>query len=112
MGLMERAILAEAVEIKVEQLGDKGFYDNKGNWIAGKSEPLTVKATVQPMSGSDLKDVPEGVRSEVNRCVWTTYSLQNDQTLVYKDETHRVLHIWERRQDNFTKAAIGKVKNK
>lgn len=112
MGLMEQAILAEATDIQIEPSSTEGIYDIKGNWIAGSSDPVTVKATVQPISGNDLKDAPEGVRSEINRCVWTTYLLQNDQRLVYEGETYRVLHIWERRGDNFTKAAIGKVKSR
>lgn len=86
-------------------------YDTNGNGVKGaNANPVDIQADVQPASGKMLQDLPEGVRDEVNHFMWTTYDLQNDHRITYDGDDHRVVKIWKRRSDGFTKAAIGKLK--
>lgn len=86
-------------------------YDTNGNGVKGEeNDPVDIEADVQPVDGKTLQDLPEGVRDEVNHVMWTPYDLQNDHVVVYNDDQHRVVKTWPRRSDNFTKAAIGRLK--
>ena len=86
-------------------------YDSKGNGVKGADvDPVDIAADVQPTTGKMLQDLPEGVREEVNHFIWTPYDLQNDHVVIYDGDRHRVVKLWPRRSDGFTKAAIGKLK--
>lgn len=84
-------------------------YDADGNGVKGaESAPVDIKADVQPVSGKTLQDLPEGVRDEVEHVLWTPFDLQTDHVVLFQGNRHRVVKIWSRREDGFTKAAIGK----
>lgn len=86
-------------------------YDGDGNGVKGSdADPVDIQADVQPATGKMLQDLPEGVRDQVDHMIWTPYDLQNDHVIVYDGDRHRVVKTWPRRSDNFTKAAIGKLK--
>lgn len=86
-------------------------YDADGNGVKGAdADPVDIQADVQPATGKALQDLPEGVRDEVNHFLWTPYDLQDDHTILFEGDRHRVVKIWRRRSDGFTKAAIGKLK--
>jgi len=87
-------------------------YDGNGNAVLGnEADPVDIQGDVQPASGRMLQDLPEGVRDQVEYMVWTSYDLQNDEVIVYNEQRYRVIKIWPRREDDFTKAAIGVLEN-
>lgn len=87
-------------------------YDVNGNGVKGAdNDPVDIEADIQPVTGKTLQDLPEGMREEVEHFLWTPYDLKTDHKVVYKGLTHRVFKTWERREDGFTKAAIGVIKD-
>lgn len=90
---------------------DADNYDESGYALKGEADDaVPIEADVQPATGRNLVDVAEGVREEVSYMIWTPYDLKNDHTIVYNGENFRVVALWPRREDNFTKAAIGRLK--
>lgn len=87
-------------------------YDESGNGVKGGENPaVDIQGDVQPATGKMLKDLAEGVRDQVDHMVWTSYDLKNDHVVVYDGQRHRVVDSWPRRQDGFTKAAIGVIES-
>jgi hypothetical protein len=85
-------------------------HDADGNGVKGAaSDPVAIDADVQPAAGKVLRDLPEGVRDESSHVVWTPFDLQLDHIVVYEGKNHRVVEIYPRRSDGFTKAAIARV---
>jgi len=84
-------------------------YDSGGNAVLGSDTTTSIRATIQPVSGSMLRDLPEGVRSVVSDVLWSRTALQLDDVLAFDGEDHRVVHVWQRRKDGFTKAAVKRV---
>lgn len=53
-----------------------GTYDANGKFVAGATSTLAgVVATVQPVSGRQLRDVPEGQRGDELRVIYTETEL-------------------------------------
>lgn len=103
------AIDAEAVTV-VHKTRGADSYDTRGNAVLGAAnDDVNIRATVQPVSGRVLQDLPEGVRSQVNYVMWTRASVNEDDTIGYNGQDYRVLHIWPRPMDGFRKAALGRL---
>jgi hypothetical protein len=47
-----------------------------GIWVDGATSTITIRAHVQPVTGRDLKTLPEGQRTEDARIVYTTTELK------------------------------------
>jgi hypothetical protein len=50
-----------------------------GRWESGAQTTFSIQASVQPMSGNELKDLPEGVRTEETRILWTLTQLRGPE---------------------------------
>lgn len=107
-------------------------YDTNGRAVKGTEQPLIeAYADVQPVSSRDLQDLPEGLRNQVDHAIWTAYDVKTDNQIVYGGPEmtynglllfyngtamtygvyrHKVYKTWERRNDGFTKALIGRLK--
>ena len=48
----------------------------KGRYVAGSTSTLTIQASIQPVSGEDLKPLPEGRRLDDFVKVYTDSNLQ------------------------------------
>ena len=88
-----------------------GSYDTGGNWVGTTGGPITISASIQPIKGAMLKDVPEGVRSEATKVAHTGVALENGDFITHKGKDYRVLHVWDHEIGGFTRAALGLVKN-
>lgn len=55
------AIDAEAVDV-THTPKEGGAYDDNGVWVPNAATPMVIKATVQPVTGRMLQDLPEGLR--------------------------------------------------
>lgn len=87
-----------------------GAYDADGNWVAGSATPVTIKAVVQPASGNQLMDVPEGIRTEAGWIAWSRSDIVTNDKITNNGVTYRVLFVWPRDQDGeFYRAALGRL---
>ena len=84
-------------------------YDSNGNGVKGAENALQlIKVDLQPVNERDLKDLKEGLREEASHTLWTNSEINLDDKIIYDSETYRVIKLWGRPEDDFTKALIGK----
>lgn len=86
-----------------------GSYDDGGNYVEGSETTEQISATIQPIKGIELKDLPEGIREEAKWIAWSRHDLENDDVIVHENVEYRVMYIWPRSLGNYTRAAIGMV---
>lgn len=55
---------------------DKGVYDANGKFVPAPTTTISVLASVQPLRGKDLQNLPEGLRNEDLLKVYTTTELR------------------------------------
>lgn len=84
-------------------------YDDGGNLIPGANTTTPIKAVIQPATGNQLKDMPEGVRTEAGWICWSRSEMKVDDRITNKGTTYRVLFDWPRDEGGFYRAALGKV---
>lgn len=106
--LLNLAILAEAESVTHERM--VGAYDAKGKWVPGVATIGAIMATVQPASGRQLMDMPEGIRTEAKYVMWSEKATVVDDIVIYGGQRYKVLYTWPRRADSFTRAALGLTK--
>jgi hypothetical protein len=103
------AIDGEAVNVSLARKA-AGTYSADGDFTPGAPATSAIRAAIQPASGKQLMDVPEGIRQEAGHIMWSRSELRNDDTITHDGSSYRVLHIWPRPVDGgFYRAAIGKV---
>lgn len=107
-GLLELAIMAEAVPVTLETTG--GAFNAAGKWVKGTPATSSIMATVQPASGRQLMDLPEGLRTEAKYFAWSGAALAVDNVVIYAGSRYRVIYTWSRPDDGFTRAALGLTK--
>lgn len=100
------AIDAEAVAVTRRTRGT-ATYDSGGNAVPGAASDTSIQAALQPMSGKRLLDLPEGLRAEASLLGWSRASVAVSDEIIYGGATYRVLHVWPRPADGFTKFALG-----
>jgi hypothetical protein len=64
-----------------------------GRFVPGDTTPLTVVAVVVPLSGRDLKVLPEGRRVEDSRKVITVTQLKAGDLVTIDAESWEVFHV-------------------
>ena len=89
-----------------------GAYDPlTGKWVEGAAQSTDFLATIQPTSGKQLKDLPEGVRSEALLTGWSVTDIQYDERILYNGTVYRVIHTrpwqFEGTYTQFTLGALG-----
>ncbi|QJD54316.1 hypothetical protein [Aminobacter phage Erebus] len=82
----------------------------EGDWIANAANVVNTTATIQPASGRQLMDVPEGVRAEARFLLWTRSELALDDVVIYGGARYRVVYTWPRPEGGFNRAALGLTK--
>lgn len=101
-------VLSEAVDVDfVTRAPDS--YDADGFAVKGGEIVTPGRATVQPASGAALNDVPEGVRARVELLVWSTRQFALDEVVRYGGEDYRIVKVWARPADGYSKAATVRV---
>ena len=99
--------LEETTVVRKRTLG--GAYEAGGRWVDGTEESYSFKAEVQPTTGRQLMDLPEGVRSEARCTLWTRETdLLLDDVVAYEGLDYRVVYVWNRqRSGNYTRCVLG-----
>lgn len=106
------AIDGEAVNVTLTRKAS-GHHDQTpgsatfGNWIPGAPSTTTIRAAVQPASGRQLMDLPEGLREEARWLVWSRSEIRKDDTIVHGGQSFRVMFVWPRMEGGFWRAAMG-----
>ncbi len=99
-----------AVSAVLKRVTDHGTYDGNGNKTPGTELEKNIRMVIQPVSGFELKDLPEGIRSEAKNIAWSRENLINDDLLVVSSITYRVMYVWPRPEGKFTRVALGMKK--
>lgn len=103
------AIDGEAVTVNYRTV-TANFDQSTGKTPKTLGDPVSISAAIQPASGRQLMDVPEGVRTEARFIAWSRSTLALDAQIQYDGEWYRILYTWPRPQDGFTRAAMGRLK--
>jgi hypothetical protein len=86
-----------------------GSYNADGDFVPGTPTTGTILAVVQPVSGRQLMDLPEGVRSEARWLAWSRAEIRLDDVIVAGGLSHRVIYVWPRAEGEFYRAAMGEL---
>lgn len=100
------AIDDEAVDVSLKRKAT-GSYDANGDFVAGGETTSTIRSAIQPASGRQLMDLPEGIRSEARWLAWSRSEIRLDDTLVHSGSNYRVMFVWPRAEGGFWRAALG-----
>lgn len=104
------AIDDEAVPVVFHPLTPGKTYDARGNAVpTAAPAPVPGAAAIQPASGRMLQDLPEGLRAEVSMVGWSRTMVALKWEVVYGAEIYRVVHVWPRPADGFSKFAMKRV---
>lgn len=86
-------------------------YASNGRLVPAPVLPtVTVRASVQPLTGRDLAVLPEGYRESEPIAVFTRYRLQNGDTFQLDGEAFKVMNVerWGA-AGNFVRATAAKA---
>lgn len=103
------AIDGEAVNVSLKREA-AGHYDGDGNWVPGSATTSTIRAAIQPASGRQLEDLPDGIRNEARWLVWSRSEIRLDDEITHGGSCYRVMHVWPRADGGFWRAAAGLLK--
>lgn len=101
------AIDGEAVAVARSRFAP-GTYDADGRFIEGSASVTVVGAAIQPVSGNQLRDMPEGIRTEAGWMLWSRSDIEIDDRIIQAGIAYRVLHVWPRAEGGFYRAALGR----
>lgn len=87
-----------------------GSYNADGVWVEGAPTATALNAAIQPVSGRELKDMPEGIRTEAKYIAWSRSDLVIDDTIAHKGSNYRVMFVWPRDEGVFYRAILGLLK--
>lgn len=87
-----------------------GAYNTGGAWVPVAPVPTTIAATIQPASGAALRDLPEGIRDEADYLGWSRTAVLLDDEIQFVGRWYRVMYVWPRVTDGFTRFALGRLK--
>lgn len=102
------AIDGEAVNVTRTRSAGGGYNDD-GEWVPSLPDAATIRAAIQPASGNQLMDVPEGMRTEARWLLWSRSDVRVDDMITSSGVSYRVMHLWPRAEGGFYRAAIGRL---
>ena len=85
----------------------------EGEWIAGAPVETPIRAALQAPSANDLRDVPEGQRTEARVTIWSRSPLNSsdeddehgaDEGIHARGEAYRVVRVQQRTEAGFYRA--------
>ena len=89
----------------------------RGTWAGTYDAAVLTAGVLQPVTGRDLRDMPEGVRAEAVKLFFVTASdllpgdINENDKIEADNETFRVIHIapWTR-YGGFRECVLGRIK--
>lgn len=100
------AIDGEAVDVSLTREA-AGHWDDDGNWVPGEPTSSTISAAIQPASGRQMEDLPEGIRNEARWLLWSRAEIRLNDKIIHAGSSYRVMHVWPRIEGGFWRAAAG-----
>ncbi|MBN9074299.1 MAG: hypothetical protein J0H34_22405 [Rhizobiales bacterium] len=100
------AIDGEAVNVSLTRKA-AGDYNADGEFVPGAPSTSTIRAAVQPASGRQLMDLPEGIRNEARWLAWSRSEIRLDDEMTQGGSRYRVMFVWPRAESGFWRAAMG-----
>ena len=100
------AIDRRAIPVQITRRA-AGAYNADGEFIEGATATDTTRAVIQPASGRQLIDLPEGIRTEARWLLWSRSGLSLDDRITSQGLTYRIMFVWPRLDGGFTRAALG-----
>lgn len=107
---LARAIDAEAVSVTLTREAEGGYStdpETYGKWVPGGKTEAQIRAAIQPASGRQLNDLPEGIRNEARWLIWTRSVITLGDTISNGGSEYRVMYVWPRIDGGFWRAALG-----
>ncbi|MBB4063684.1 hypothetical protein [Gellertiella hungarica] len=101
------AIERRAVSVTLRRRS-AGAYDLDGRFIDGSETSEPIKAVIQPAGGNQLRDLPEGIRTEANWMIWSRSPIAVDDRIISSSVSYRVVYVWPRAEGGFFRAALGR----
>lgn len=86
-----------------------GGYDADGKGVPGAPTTATIRAAIQPASGNQLMDLPEGMRTEARWLLWSRSEVKEDDEIGASGISYRVMYVWPRAEGGFFRAAMGRL---
>lgn len=86
-----------------------GSYNADGEFVPGAATASTIRAAIFPASGNQLRDMPEGIRTEAGWVCWSRSTLAVDDQITAEGITYRILFAWPRPEGGFYRVALGRV---
>ena len=87
----------------------KGSYAANGDYIPAAQTTATIQATITPVTGRDLKDMPEGVRDEAIYRMWTVSDVFLNGVVNHDGHDYRIIHIMTRNIGGFNRCILGEI---
>lgn len=103
------AIDRRAVSTTLLRKGTATF-NTSGEPVPGANTTSTIRAVRQPMSGRQLMDLPEGLRSEAKWLLWTRSEVRIDDAVSFGSVDCRVVYLWPREEGGFYRAAMSEIR--
>ncbi len=84
-----------------------------GQWQAGAPSSTQIRAAIQAPSEADIRQLPEGERTEAFVTIWTRAELQTsdedvgrqaDEVTGEQGQTYKIIRVVERTEAGFTRA--------
>jgi hypothetical protein len=102
------AIDGESVGMSLTRRAPDTYDPNTGKGVDGASTTTSIRAVIQPATGNQLRDLPEGVRTEAQWLLWSRSEVLLDDVVTHKGVEYRVVYVWPRDEGAFYRAALGR----
>ena len=115
-----RLLMTDSFKVLRASKGNEGYDDGKGNWVGANqtTNQFTIKGSVQPLSGADMRLLPEAFKSTSILKIYTKTKLQTvDQdtntqadTLIIGDKRYQVQVVenWRQLHTSHYKVIVGR----
>lgn len=94
--ITDNTLLRSTVAVGVTVTYTGNGRDELGVWVEGVVQDITIKASVQPLSGKDSQLLLEGDRKKEAYEVYTKTAISNEQLIIFRNKTFEInkLEIW------------------
>lgn len=102
-----RAIDRFSVKVTLSTSSPGVYVD--GIYQGNNTSDSSIMAAIQPATGNQLMDVPEGLRTEARWLCWSRSIMKVDDIITHDGIKYRVVFDWPRNEGGFYRAAIGRM---
>ena len=106
-----RAINATTGILVTHERDGADTYDADGYLVRGTPTSTQIRASIQPLSGREFENLPQGLRDEAQATIYTAHPLQSDDRIIDGEDRWKVLSddSWQK-LGGYTKAILGALR--